>query len=100
MSALVVGSLSYLELGRLGRAGMLLGAAIHLKLYPVIYSLPLFLSIPLGVGKAKSLVDEFADSRRWYFAASAVVSFGILTGEDFAFGVWGLGVRVGVRVAG
>ena len=69
-------------------AGALLGLSVHLKIYPIIFSLPLFLSIPLAAppkgrppgvdgrwgGTARRLAAEFGDGRRWVFAASAAAS--------------------------
>jgi len=69
------------------RAGVLLGLSVHLKIYPIIFSLPLFLSVPLASPKSRSagrggqtssvgsrVIAELCDARRWLFAASAAVS--------------------------
>jgi len=73
--------------GREVLCGALLGAAIHVKLYPVIYCLPLYLS--LEKTDAKSFIWRFeVTKKRFVFCLSVGLSFLVLTG--LSFGLYGM----------
>jgi len=81
---LVLAAVFYRQRQREVLCGAWLGAAIHVKLYPVIYCLPLYLSLENNAGR--NLVGMFAvTKKRVAFVLGVVLSFGALTGVSFYF---------------
>lgn len=83
----VAASIALLYAGRAKLAGVAFGLAVHVKIYPAVYALALFLSPHLDAAASKGAVGARAavdgvglrrmllEPRRWVFAAAAIASF-------------------------
>ena len=82
MAALVLGSVLALRRRRPLLAGALLGAAVHAKLYPIIYAPLMWLACgaPASLWRPWQLLF---DARRWALLLGALASFGALTGAMY-----------------
>ncbi|KAI9355360.1 PIG-M-domain-containing protein [Zopfochytrium polystomum] len=82
VTALVMGSLLMLNHGRHKLAAVLLGISIHLKIYPVIYALPMWFAIR-GLVPANSSAKESRFSWTISFFSRSRLEFGILAVSTF-----------------
>jgi len=87
VSLLVLAALSAVQEGRVVAGGAWLGLATHCKIYPIIYSLPLFLSIPSDAQAGAGVVRRFFAARRLLLALSASLAF--LASTLFFFIIYG-----------
>jgi phosphatidylinositol glycan class M len=89
ISVAVLSTLYFLQQQRIVLAGFLFGLSVHLKLYPIIYSLALVISIraenPVSYRwiSMNQITDFITDRRRCSFIISSVVSFLFLSGFSY-----------------
>jgi phosphatidylinositol glycan class M len=86
VSVAVLSTLYALQCKRIFMSGLLFGLSIHLKLYPVIYSLALLISIGSEQKihykqfSLEHLVAFMSSKRRWVFLSGCMISFTSLSG--------------------
>ncbi|KAJ3412148.1 GPI mannosyltransferase 1 [Chytridiales sp. JEL 0842] len=80
MSLLVLGCIYALLKRRIWVSAVLLGVGVHVKIYPIIYALPMWLNLREGTWKGKGVTGKVVNFFSWERLGYGFVSAGIFFG--------------------